>query len=86
MKIPNHYLQVQIFTYIDENLAMILVLQTTFQNQGMVVVSVRDLFLGSRGRLMYFFLINFKLCTYLLRSSNISKFWKVLNVSCDGVF
>lgn len=32
-KIPNHYLKVQIFTYIDENLAIVFILQTTFQSQ-----------------------------------------------------
>lgn len=86
MKIPNRYLKVQIFTYIDENLAMILVLQTTFQNQDIVVISVRDVLPGSRVRLVYFFLINFKLCTYLLRSSSMSNFRKVLNISCHAVF
>lgn len=34
-KIPNHYLKVQIFTYIDENLAIIFILRTTFQSQDM---------------------------------------------------
>lgn len=32
-KTPNHYLKVQIFTYINENLALIFILQTTFQSQ-----------------------------------------------------
>lgn len=34
-KIPNHYLKVQIFTFIDENLAIVFILQTTFQSQDM---------------------------------------------------
>lgn len=34
-KIPNHYLKVQIFTYIDENLALVFILWTTFQSQDM---------------------------------------------------
>lgn len=32
-KTPNHCLKVQIVTYIDENLAIIFILQTTFQSQ-----------------------------------------------------
>lgn len=59
MKIPNHYLKVQVFTYIDENLAIIFILQTTFQNKDVMVISVRDVFLGCRVRLVYFFPINF---------------------------
>lgn len=64
MKIPSHYLKVQEFIYVDENLAIIFILQPTFQNQNMMVVSVRDVCLGCRVRLVYFFLINFRVHIY----------------------
>lgn len=59
MKSPNYYLKVQVFTYINENLAVIFILQTTFQNQDVMVISVRGVFLGCRVRLVYFFPIHF---------------------------
>lgn len=81
MKIPNHYLKVHIFTYLGENLAIIFILQTTFQNQDVMVISLRDVFLGccqvgvflpSKFLTVYIFTEIFK-NTY---------FWKVLNISC----
>lgn len=59
MQIPSHYLKVQVFTYIYENLAVILILQFAFQNHSGLVTSIRDVLLFFGGMWKYFFLINF---------------------------
>lgn len=45
MQIPNHYLKEEVFTYREENLAAIFILQSTFQIQHVMVTSVGFLFL-----------------------------------------
>lgn len=81
MQIPNHYLKEEVFTYREENLAAIFILQSTFQIQHVMVTSVGFLFLcfGEVG----VFVPDTFLTMYLLIYMYV---YKVLSTICQSIF